>query len=130
MGRDSKRERSASSSLELPPEMRIHPVQNVSKLRRYRHSPAAFDGRPQPSDRPPPDFIDPAGDAHFEVERILARRRVGRGRGQMQYLVKWKGWPNENCSWEPADGLDGCPELLAEFEEQQLLAALTTLAAG
>jgi hypothetical protein len=106
--------------LELPPQLRIHPVQNVSKLRRYRRSPAAFDGRPLPVDRPPPDYIDPAGDAEFHVERIMAQRRVGR---RMEYLVKWKGYPNEDSSWEPRANLN-CPDLLAEFEEQQLLAAL------
>src|SRR6476661_2781021 len=112
-----------ADELELPPQLRIHPVQNISKLRRYRHSPAAFDGRPVPVDRPPPDYIDPAGDAEFHVERILAKRRVGRG--QMQYLVKWKGYPNEDSSWEPIGKANlNCPDLLAEFEEQQLLAAL------
>lgn len=107
--------------LALPPQLRIHPVQNVSKLRRYRRSPAAFDGRPQPVDRPPPDCIDPAGDAEWHVERILAQRRNGR---RMEYLVKWKGYPNEDSSWEPRANLR-CPDLLAEFEEQQLLAALS-----
>ena len=107
--------------LALPPQLRIHPVQNVSKLRRYRRSPAAFDGRPLPVDRPPPDYIDPAGDAEWHVERILAQRRVGR---RMEYLVKWKGYPNEDSSWEPRANLH-CPDLLAEFEERQLLAALS-----
>ena len=107
--------------LELPPQLRIHPVQNVSKLRRYRRSPPAFDGRPVPNDRPPPDCVDPAGDAEYRVERILAQRRVGR---RMEYLVKWKGYPNEDSSWEPRANLR-CPDRLAEFEERQLLAALT-----
>ena len=107
--------------LELPPQLRIHPVQNISKLRRYRHSPAAFDGRPVPLDRPPPECVDPAGDAEFHVERILAQRRVGR---QVQYLIKWKGYPNEDSSWQPKANLH-CPDLLAEFEERQLLTMLT-----
>jgi hypothetical protein len=107
--------------LELPPQLRIHPVQNVSKLRRYRHSPAEFQGRPEPANRPPPDCIDPAGDAQWTVERILAQRRVGRG---LQYLVKWKGYPNEDSSWEPRANLH-CPDLLAEFQAQQQLAALS-----
>ena len=89
--------------LELPPQLRIHPVQNISKLRRYRRSPAEFRGRPEPVDRPPPDCEDPAGGEVFDVERIIAQRRVGRG---TQYLVKWLGYPNEDCSWEPSRNLD------------------------
>ncbi len=40
----------------------------------------------------------------------------------MQYLVKWQGYPNEDSSWEPRGNLN-CPDLLAEFEQRQLLAA-------
>jgi hypothetical protein len=111
--------------LELPPQLRIHPVQNVSKLRRYVHSPARFAGRPVPDPRPPPDYIDNAGDAVWEVEKILAKRKVGR---TMQYLVKWKGYPNEDCSWEPPQNLRGCKDIVAEFERQQLHVAVISSA--
>ncbi len=112
--------------LELPPQLRIHNVQNISKLRRYRRSPAEFQGRPTPLDRPPPDCVDPAGGEEYHVERILARRTVGR---RDEYLIKWKGYPNEDSSWEPRRGLN-CPDLLAEFERRQLLAAALFTAAG
>jgi len=105
--------------LTLPPQLRIHPVQNISKLRRYRRSPDTFTGRPTPADRPPPECVDPAGDPLFEVERILARR--SKGRGSSDYLIKWKGYPNEDCTWEPRSSLDTCPELLEEFENRQSL---------
>ena len=107
--------------LELPPQLRIHPTTNVSKLRRYRHSPAQFDGRPQPHNRPAPECTDAAGD-QWEVERIIASRRVGR---RTYYLIKWQGYPNEESSWEPRGNLN-CPEKLAEFEELQLLASVFT----
>ncbi|MDR3542936.1 MAG: chromo domain-containing protein, partial [Desulfosporosinus sp.] len=60
------------------------------------------------------------------VERILAQRGTGR---RTQYLVKWQGYPNEDSSWEPRGNLN-CPDLLAEFERRQLLAAALTAAAG
>ena len=100
--------------LDLPPQLRIHPTQNVSKLRRWRASPAAFASRPQPHDRPAPELVDAAGNASYEVERILAQRRVGRNRRRVEFLVKWKGYPNEDSSWAKESELD-CPDLLAEF---------------
>jgi len=102
--------------LELPPQLRIHPVQNISKLRHYIRSPDRFAGRPQPLPRPAPECTDPAGDSEYVVERILAERKHGRSR---QYLVKWTGYPVEESSWEPRKNLN-CPDLLAEFEAQQL----------
>jgi hypothetical protein len=100
--------------LDLPPQMRIHPTQNVSKLRRWIASPAAFDSRPQPASRPPPDSVDATGDGEYEVEALLARRMTGRNGRLTEYLVKWKGYPNEDCTWVSKSRLN-CPEKLAEF---------------
>ena len=102
--------------LELPPQLRIHPVQNISKLRRYLRSPDRFASRPQPLPRPPPEYEDPAGGPSYVVERILAQRGATNRR---QYLVKWAGYPTEESSWEPRRNLN-CPDRLAEFEAQQL----------
>jgi hypothetical protein len=103
--------------LELPAQLRIHPVTNISKLRRYKRSPAQFAGRPQPLDRPPPEATDAAAD-EWIVERIIASRGSGRS---LQYLIKWQGYPNEESSWEPKKNLN-CPDKLREFEELQLSA--------
>ena len=102
--------------LELPEQLRIHPVQNISKLRRYLSSPPRFSARPQPLPRPPPEAVDPAGGAAYAVERILAQRKVRR---RLEYLVKWEGYPTEESSWEPKANLR-CADKLAEFEAQQL----------
>lgn len=102
--------------LELPSQLRIHPVQNISKLRRYVPSPDRFSSRPVQPTRPPPDCIDPAGDEVYLVERLLAARQVGR---RKEYLVKWEGYPLEESSWEPKSSLR-CPDKLAEFEANQL----------
>lgn len=36
----------------------------------------------------------------YEVERILAQRNK---HGKTHYLVKWAGFPDEECSWEPRE---------------------------
>ena len=105
--------------LQLPPQLAaIHAVQNVSKLRRYKQSPDRFAGRPEPNNRPPPVATDPAGTGEWEVERILAARSRGRGGRNKEYLVKWKGYSNEDCQWLAKRDLN-CPDLLQEFEDMQ-----------
>ena len=40
----------------------------------------------------------------YEVERILDKRQVRRGRSRTlntQYLVKWKGYNDYDNTWEP-----------------------------
>jgi hypothetical protein len=102
--------------LALPGQLRIHPVQNVSKLRRWIASPDAFASRPQPHARPPPDAVDAAGRADYEVERILAQRRTGRAGRSVEYLIKWLGYPNEDCSWVSSHNVKS-PRLVKEFLE-------------
>jgi hypothetical protein len=104
-----------SYRLRLPSAMRVHPVINISRLRRYKRS-DRFPSRPNPLPRPPPVVADAAAEPEWEVERVLAKRKHGRS---WQYLIKWLGYPNEESSWESAAGLN-CPDLVGEFEMQQM----------
>merc|ERR1712218_276972 len=49
----------------------------------------------------------------YEVEKILDMRKKGK---KKEYLVKWKGWENEeDQTWEPEASLEGSKDLLQEF---------------
>ena len=61
--------------LELPPQMQIHPVLNVSRLLPYRDGLLSHPHRVQVHDRPAPECIREDGAEVYEIERILARTR-------------------------------------------------------
>ena len=95
--------------LDLPPTMKkLHPVFNTVKLRPYYPDPIA--GR-KPLQRPPPVI---AGDEpEWEVECIKDSRFVGEH--GFQYLVKWKGFPHEESTWEPAVNLKNAADAIKDF---------------
>jgi Chromo (CHRromatin Organisation MOdifier) domain len=80
--------------VELPASWTIHDVFHASLLSPYRetttHGPNFR--------RPPPDLI--GGEEEYEVEAIINHRFKGRNR-QLQYLIKWKGYPHSDNTWEP-----------------------------
>jgi hypothetical protein len=63
--------------------------------------------------RPPPDLIE--GEEEFEVEAIAAHKKWGRG---YRYLVKWKGYPISENTWEPENHLKGAEEILKEYKQR------------
>ena len=94
--------------LELPTQWSIHPVFHIDLLTLYRETPTHGANYL----RPPPDLIN--GEEEYEVEHVLAKRRIGR-RHQLQYLVKWKGYPDAENQWISAQDMSA-DEAIAEFE--------------
>ncbi len=64
---------------------------------------------------PPPDLIE--GEQEFEVEKILDAQPRGRG-CKMHFLVKWKGYPTSDNSWEPRKNLHA-DALIVEYNKKK-----------
>ena len=79
--------------LELPPSWTIHNVFHAGLLSPYRETEQYGANFP----RPPPDVID--GEEEYEVEAIRNHRHFGKRR-TLQYLIKWKGYPEADNTWE------------------------------
>lgn len=76
-----------------------------------------FDGDNTPVAGAPVPRMD-FGAQEFEVERILGKRLRD---GVTEYRVKWKGYGEDDISWEPAHFVEGgAQEAISEFEKEQL----------
>jgi len=118
--------------LDLPADLRIHPIINIQRLRLYRGTSASLedDADTHVSDadsslasptsehhHPPALDIDDDGTPIFAVDRILSKRKRGKGH---QYLVQYEGYPatDEHTRWLSASYLQRVsPRLIADFEE-------------
>ena len=86
--------------------MKIHPVFHVTLLDLYQES--SIPGRAQvPA---PPVIIE--DEIEYEVEAIL-NSKISRRR--LVYLVKWKGYPDSENTWEPASNVKNASLLIKQF---------------
>ena len=42
--------------------------------------------------------------------------KVSRGEGSKQFLIKWKGYPEDRNTWEPPSILQHCSQAVTEYE--------------
>jgi hypothetical protein len=108
-----KRIGTVSYKLELPIKSRAHDVFHESALRKYELK----DGKSFP--RPEPVIVED-GTKEFEVEEILNKRKRKK---KIEYLVKWKGYPLHDATWEPFENVKDL-KALDEFEELNVAFAL------
>ncbi|XP_010525009.1 PREDICTED: chromo domain-containing protein LHP1-like isoform X2 [Tarenaya hassleriana] len=70
-----------------------------------------YDGEEEEEDQEERPKLD---EGFFEIEAIR-RKRVRKGK--LQYLIKWRGWPETANTWEPLENLQSCSDFIDAFEE-------------
>jgi len=55
-----------------------------------------------------------SSDELYNVEKILDKRDIN---GKVEYKIKWEGYPNSQCTWEPMSNLESVKELVEEYEK-------------
>ena len=99
--------------LELPKSWRIHPVIHITLLSPYKEN----DIHGTNYATPPPDLIE--GEHEYEVEAIISHRKQGRSHA---FLVKWKGFPTGDNTWEPEKNLNNAKRILKIYKRRHELA--------
>ncbi|KAH9619215.1 hypothetical protein KSS87_003192, partial [Heliosperma pusillum] len=108
-----KRIGKVSYRVELPPKLKIHPVFHVSMFKPYHGD--EVDPSQGESQRAPTAVVT---SYDKEVETILADRVI-RKRGvprQREFLIKWKGQPDSEASWEKEADLWQFKDLIQRFD--------------
>lgn len=108
--RITKKVGASAYKLALPQRWkRVHNVFNEHLLTPFQAPSYPSQKARQPED--PPDIEDP-DKAEYEVEAIIGARVR---RGNLQFLVKWKGYAEEDDSWEPAGELLAAEDAIRDF---------------
>jgi Chromo (CHRromatin Organisation MOdifier) domain len=98
--------------LKLPTTWKIHNVFHAMLLKPYVKTKVHGENFSQPI----LDILD--GEEVYNVETILKHRRRGRS---YQYLIKWKGYPISEASWEPEEAFSNDGDLLAIYKQRHQL---------
>jgi hypothetical protein len=98
-----------TSQLSLPMSWNIHPVFHNSLLTSFVETSAHGPNFMRPSS----DLID--REAEYEMEAIRSHRHFGKNK-RLQYLLKWKGYPEVDNTWESEDQLNA-PDLLKQYNK-------------
>ncbi|GBG65726.1 hypothetical protein CBR_g52320 [Chara braunii] len=90
----------------------VHDVYHVSLLRPYRRPSERFAERPY--ERPPPIMVD--DHEEFLVSDIICRRVTNDNPPHVEYLVRWKGYPDEEATLEPLEHLQHARMLVRAYD--------------
>jgi hypothetical protein len=99
--------------LDLPNDMKIHDVVNVSRLKVDRTDNERIYVTP-----PPPVRTSRSGTTHI-IEAIVGHRPDEDRRTGWKYHVKWEGWDPKDNTWEPEANLAGAKAMVDKYWETQ-----------
>jgi hypothetical protein len=103
-------ENTGNCTLDLPRSARKHNVFATDKLKKYHANDTHKPWEPINEDEDMPDSEDTA---EYEVDRILGKKQMN---GIDHWLVKWKGYNDDDNTWEPHDNVrDTAPEAIIEY---------------
>ena len=94
--------------LELPRTVKIHPIVNVSRIRRYKE-------QVRGQKKQPALLVIIEGEKEYKVEKIINKRRRY---SKWEYLVRWKGYTAKEVSWEKETNLKNAKEAVEEYEKE------------
>ncbi|KIN98762.1 hypothetical protein M404DRAFT_31083 [Pisolithus tinctorius Marx 270] len=95
--------------LKLPKTLKIHPVVNVSRVKPYK---GPLEGQTVTCPGP---VVGHEGDEEFEVDYVADSRLK---RNRLEYLVHWKGYHDEDRTWEPESALKSAPGAVRDFHRR------------
>ena len=104
----TKKVNSQAYALLLPPHIKVHNVFHVSLLKKYVPDDNHILGDEIA-------LVSKDGTLDINPERILQTRQcILRNRTIIKHLIKWKGYPEEDASWEREDSLlNSYPEFMS-----------------
>jgi len=94
--------------LELPKTVKIHPVVNVSRIRRYRE-------QVQGQKKQLALLVIIEGEEEYEIEKVMNKRKK---HSRWEYLVRWKGYMAKEDSWERKENLKNAKEAVEDYERE------------
>ena len=98
--------------LNLPTSWQIHNIFHAILLWPYIENETHGTNFP----RPPPELLE--GEEVYEVKSIVRHRQRGWG---YQYLVKWRGYPITDVTWENKSAFSNDGDILSTYKDQYQL---------
>ena len=96
--------------LDLPKQLPVYPWFFRALLTKYKKPSDQFPGRKNTK-----IFQSQYPDLDYEVEKILDHRIFKK---KLQYKIRWKNYPPEHDSWEPAENINAS-DLINDYQQSR-----------